>query len=298
MTWRLHLTDSAIYRIEILHGTPDVLCVWLTDDRVTFFDLHTGTALDELSVAPPPDVTPDDADEWAAFLATLRAPNGVHLPYIRTAYGTVHRTTDGKHLLYDGGHGLRWQSVAGAHRLEHGEPFTVVRMDTATGAVVALDEHGKLHIHRRGQLTATCDTGMIASGRLPSLVVAAGGRRMVLTDGVQVLLISGTGDLLARQPMPYPVGQVGLSPDGQTCVTADSDTGVMRAYQGDALTFTHQKFAVDLFAAAAPVQLLAAVATPRLAVGTIALTSSGTLAFTLEGMVTVSRLGEMQRLPR
>ena len=91
---------------------------------------------------------------------------------------------------------------------------------------------------------------------------------------------------------------MGLSPDGQTCVTADSDTGVMRAYQGDALTFTHQKFAVDLFAAAAPVQLLAAVATPRMAVGTIVLTSSGTLAFTLEGMVTVSHLDEMQRLPR
>lgn len=298
MTWRLHLTDSAIYRIEVLHGRPDVLCVWLTDERVAFFDLHTGAVLGELLAALPAGITPDDWDEWVAFLATLRGPNGVYLSYLRTAYGTIHRTTDGKHLLYDGGHELRWQSGAGGERLANGEPFTVVRMDEATGAVVALDERGKVHIYRCGRLVATCDTGIITSGRLPSLFVAAGGRRVALTDGAQVLLISGTGDLLTRLPMPYPVGQMGLSPDGQTCVTADSDTGVLRAYRGDRLTFTHQKFAVDLFAAAPPVQLLAAVATPRLAVGKITLTSSGVLVFTMEGMITVSSLDAMQRLPR
>ena len=121
-----------------------------------------------MSAALPQDVTPDDADEWAAFLATLRAPNDVHLPYIRTAYGTVHRTTDGKHLLYDGGHGLlRWQSVAGPSPGTRGAVHGRADGQRNGGTVVAVDEHGRLHIYRRGRLAATCDTGMIALERLP-----------------------------------------------------------------------------------------------------------------------------------
>jgi len=296
MAWRLHLTDGAIYRLNILHGNPDVLSVWLTDDQVAFFNLETGASLGKKTINPPVPAIPSNPS-WQIFTATLQAPNAARLPLIRLPALTLHRTINGQHTLQDGANGPQWQTPNGLRPLGGLDRFTVIQMDGVAGTVVALDEQGYFHLYQQGEHITSADIGLQPDDTIPEIAISDGGKRIVVTDGNRLAVLDSGGNLRARKTMLYPVGRLACAPDGHICLTTDAITGILRAYRTTDLTFTHQKFAVDLYAAATPIQLLAGVATPRTAVSALSLGNNNRLAFALGGFITVSSLAHMQKLP-
>src|SRR5262249_13532584 len=96
MSWRVHLTNQAIQSLHILPGKQSLLAAWTQRDRATYFDLETGIELGEHQHK----AVSRHADKWAEFIATLIAPNGAYLPFVRTAQASLYTTNDGKLRLY------------------------------------------------------------------------------------------------------------------------------------------------------------------------------------------------------
>lgn len=297
MSWRVHLSDDAIYRLDVL---ADVLCIWLTANEATFFELETGATLGTLSVNIPPTGLPErGSDEWAAFLDNLRAPNQARLPVIRLPNLTVYQTDDGTRRLYDDGHGLTLSSAGKEVSLGTADKlFVSLKMDRARGITAALDERGQLYIYQRAVLLAAEKSIglMCQDGYLPDVEIADGGSAVYASDGEQVVRTAQDGTVTKTLTVPYQVGQIACSRDGETLITTDSETGILRVYQGEHLRFTHQKFAVDLVAAAKQVQLLADIPTPRLGVSALAVTNTGVIVFAMDGIVTVTDFKAMQAI--
>lgn len=295
MAWRVHLSDEAVYRLDIL---KDILCVWVAMDEAAFFDLETGAALGTLAVSVPPDGLPErGTDEWMAFLDGLRAPNGARLPVIRLPNLTVHQTDDGTRRLYDDGHGVTLPTDDGETSLGMADKlFIAVKMDRGQGLVAALDERSNLYVYEQAlPLTTETDIGLQRhDDLLPDVVIADAGSALYAADGMQVVRATRDGGVVTTLKLPYPVGQIACSRNGEVLITTDSETGILRVYQGERMHFTHQKFAIDLFAAAQQVQLLADVPTPRLGVSALTVTDEGVVAFAMDGIVTVTHFTAMQ----
>src|SRR3982751_265804 len=81
MPWRVHLTNQAIQNLHILPGKQTLLAAWTQRDRATYFDLETGIELGEHQHK----AVSRQSDKWAEFIASLVAPNGAYLPFVRTA---------------------------------------------------------------------------------------------------------------------------------------------------------------------------------------------------------------------
>ncbi|MEM6528236.1 MAG: hypothetical protein AAF653_08065 [Chloroflexota bacterium] len=301
MTWRVHLSDSVVYRIDVLPGTPELLCVWFSNDEASFFDLASGAARGRLLVqVPDGDIDSDrGSEDWQQFLGGLRATNGAVLPVVRLPELTIHRTDDNRYRLYDDGHGLSLQ-VDGTE--QHIGPvdklFTSVKLDRTAGVAAALDERGLLHTSAGAQSVTSADVGLqLLPGILPDLAVADGAASIFLSDGSRIILTDRACNVRCAVPTHYPVGKIACSRNGHYCATSDSETGIIRVYTGEMLNFAYQKFAVDLFAAARPVQLLADMPTPRLGISALTITNNGVIAFAMDGMVTVTNLTAMQKMP-
>jgi hypothetical protein len=300
MAWRVHLADDSIYRLDILKGKPDVLCAWFAGDRVAYYDLATGVALGRVVFDAPPLETADrEGDAWTDFLATLRAPNGALLPLVRLPQLTIHQTTDGAFRLYDDGHGLTVHQGASETPLSAADTHLVtVMLNRETGTVAALDDRGKLYLLGTDRAPRIADIALQPDAHTVSeLVLADEGGVLFASDGYRVVRARADGGLDRQRVMAYYVSRLACSPDGERCATSDAETGIIRIYQGPNLTFERQKFAIDLYAAADPVQLLEDMPTPRLAVSALALDGE-TLAFAMEGMITVTHLSEMEQMPQ
>jgi hypothetical protein len=301
MAWRVHLTDDSIYRLDILPGEPDVLCAWVTGDYAAFFELDTGAALGREVFASPPTGTADrTSDEWRLFLDRLAAPNDGVLPVVRLRDLTIHSTDDGRQHLYDDGHGLTVQIENSELPLDTADThLTSVAMDRVMGISVAVDEDGQLYIFQQHIAVGRFDIGLEPGDTtLPELVLADNAAAIYGSDGKRLVRVTSGGRVQKTRPMPYFINRLACTRDGDLCATSDSETGILRVYQGAEMAFTHQKFAVDLFAAAEPVQLLADVVTPRLAVSALTMGNGGIIAFAMEGIVTVTDLTAMDRMPR
>ncbi|MEO0564796.1 MAG: hypothetical protein AAF125_22005 [Chloroflexota bacterium] len=301
MAWRVHLTDNSIYRLDILEGEPNVLCAWVKGDDAAFFDLDTGATLDRRELLPPLGGVADHTTaEWEAWLDELRAPNDAVLPVVRLKQLTVHRTSDGVQRLYDGGHGLAVQIDGNETPLGSADTHLVtVAMDRVMGATAALSEDGTLHIFQQHIPVGTFDVGLQPTREtLPDVVIADNAAAIYASDGARLVRVTSGGEVQKARPMHYFIHNLACTPDGDRCATTDPETGVIRVYQGEDMAFTHQKFAVDLYAAADEVQLMADVPTPRLAVSALALGSAGVIAFAMEGIITVTNLQAMEAMPR
>ncbi len=306
MAWRVHLSDDAIFRLDILHGSPDVLCAWVSSDEATFFDMASGASLGTFFVPRPLGIV-RGTDDWADYLEALCAPNGARLPYVRTPELAIHQTDDGQTRLYEDGHGLfvadgtRTNGQEQEYALGTAEKSIVaVQMARETGNIAALDERGKLYLYEQQYLINEHELGLMPQENLlPDVVIDHIGDSVFASDGKH--LLRTTADGTARQwlfrYMPYPIGKIACSPSGVYYATTDPETGIIRVYSGARLDFTHQKFAVDLFASAKQVQLIADVPTQRLGVSALAITDDGTLAFALEGIVTVAHIQAMEKMP-
>lgn len=297
MAWRVHLSDDLILQLHILSGKPDVLCAWVSWQEVVFFDLNTGALLARHQIALPA-VDDHDSDIWQAFLKTLNAPNGVRLPLVRLSSVVIHSTHEGQQF-YEDGHGLTYANGTEEMPLSGGSsPFVSVALDRVGGYIAALDDKGQLWLYHRHTFIGQFDIGLSTEEHiLPDVVISDNANAIFASDGYRLVRVNREGKVVKTETMMYFIGQLTCSPDGRYCATSDSETGIIRVYSDEALRFSHQKFAVDLYADARPVQLLASMPTPRLAVAVMALTNNGVLAFAMEGMMTVSHLNKMQKIP-
>jgi hypothetical protein len=301
MAWRIHLSDDVIYRMDILTGEPSVLCVWVAGDEAAFFDLATGAMFGRYTFRPlDASVAARSGEAWAKFLDGLRAPNSAVLPYVRLRSLTIHSTSDGAQRVYDDGHGL---TVAiDGHEVplaSGGAALVSVSLDATMGVMAALDEAGRLYIYQQHIPIGMFPLGLSPeAGVLPELVVADNAAAIIATDGRRLVRADNGGIVRKQREMSYFIGKLACSRDGNYVVTSDSETGILRVYQGDGLAFTHQKFAVDLYAKADALQLMADTPTPRLGVSALAISNTGLIAFAMEGIVTVTHISAMEKMPR
>lgn len=298
MPWRVHLTNQAIQSLQILPGKQTLLAAWTQRDRATYFDLETGVELGEhLHKA-----VSRQSDKWAEFIATLVAPNGAYLPFVRTAQATLFTTDDGKLRLYwMTGDELLLELDGKEVKLELKTKATVLALglDRLLGAIVALDAKGKLHLFQQHISVGNFDLKLnLNDDSQSSLAIGNGGSSIYVSDGHEIVLTDTSGKVKKRQPVHYFIGRMVCSPDGKRLVTSDPETGVIRVYTGDDLQPTHQRHALDLLQDAAQLQLIADLPPFNAAPGALAIDDKGNIAFNISGVVCATTLKQLAALPR
>lgn len=304
MTWRLHLTNQAIQALDILEGKPRLLAVWSRQDRVAFYDLDSGTALGE-KVLPAPPATDRLAPPWLAYLAGLTAPNGAFFPLVRTPSVIIHQTDDGRMHLYQenrgGTGGLFLASEGKEIRLDTGskDDFIALALDRFLGLSAALAEDGRLHVYQQHIHVGAFDLGLTPErGITPAVTISRGGGAIFASDGQRLAVTDTSGKVRQRIETPYTIGKMACSPDGQYVLTSDTDSGVLRVYAGADLALLRQRFAVDLIAHAAQVQLMADPPPYSVAISALKIDQRGVIAFAMSGVICVSAMTELDALPR
>src|SRR5512145_2590952 len=145
MTWRLHLSNQTIQRVDLLAGKTALLVAWAGRERAAFFELETGVEAGEL-LYKAPVVDSRQTPKWQEFVAGLVASNGVALPFARVGSTTIYTTEDGRmRLYYTGGAELFLETGGKEVKLETGATdFVAIGLDRFLGLVAALDEEGQL----------------------------------------------------------------------------------------------------------------------------------------------------------
>lgn len=300
MAWRLHLTDRVIRRLDILPGKPNVLAAWTNPDRVTFLDLQNGVKLADRTIEKPENDDRQNAT-WAAYVKDLNAPNGAYLPFVRIPKLAIYQAADGSVRLYRASEiDLRLAADGQETRLEmDNAAFVAVALEPQTGIIAALDRGAKLHLYRRSARAGIFDTGLTLMDELqPHIAIVDGGKRIFAADGQRVVALDAEGKTLKQMTAPYSMGSMCCSPDGKLFALVDLDANVIRVYDGATFAPTHQRFALDLLADAKKTQLFPTAAASSAAVGPVAMTNRGVMAFAISGIVCATNLTRMKLLPR
>ncbi len=302
MNWRLHLTNQSIRDLRILSGKPSLLAVWAQGDRVEFYDVESGAWHGYRQIGAPPKDRDYLSKAWGAFLKNLGNSKGsAFLPLVLTRLAAIHSSHDGRFVLFHEPHNrLRLLADGRLHALEAigAEGLVAVAMDGASGLVGALDARGRLSVYRRGMLTGAFDTGLqIDPLRTSSLVVSKGGRCFFLTDGSQIVLTDASGAAARRVQVHYRIRHIACSPAGDMVVTSDNEAGLIRVYHGADLGHSHQRFAQDLIAEAQQVQLMADLPPVSAGISALAAGSRGEIGFAMSGVVCMTNVNRMAKLP-
>lgn len=301
MTWRVHLANMAIQQLQIISGKQAVLAAWPRPNRVHFYDLETGILLSEMALPSPPDA-PYSSEAWHTYTAQLNGPDeGMYLPVVRTRQLEIFFTDDGKLRLYHGGDAQLVMEVDGQTiNLDTGDAqrFRALDMDRALGTVAALDEQGRLYLYQQTIRIGAFDIGLKpqTDTRL-SIVLARGSDQVVATDGQRLVLCDTGGEVQQSLDLHYNVGRLAVSPGGGMIIASDIEAGVIRAYNSS-LMQTHQRFAIDLVASATQVQLLADLPPVGTTISALVAHNKGIFAFAMSGVVCVSNVEHMDKLPR
>jgi len=303
MSWRIHLTNQAIQYLHILPGKKPALVVWTRSDRAHFYDLNTGTLLDEYRLPDLPENTNRRSEEWQAYVGNLYGPDmSVYLPHIQIGATDVYCTDDGKLRLYHTTDGKYHMETDGAETtLAHvpNDGFIAVDLDRALGTFVALDYSRQLHIYQQNIYMGVFDIGLNDDrDSRPHIMVTRGGSSIFASDGHKIVQANINGEVIKTQEVHYRISHMACSPGGGMILTHDIETGVLRVYQGDTLIRTHQKHAIDLVLAANQIQLLADLPPLDTGISAIALHNRGTICFAMSGVVCVSDVSVMDELPR
>jgi hypothetical protein len=298
MAWRVHLTNQAIQRLDILPGKPTLLAAWTQRDRATYFDLETGVEMGEHQHK----AVARQSDKWPEFAASLVAPNGAHLPYVRTAGATLYTTEDGRMRLFYMGEAMLSLEVEGKDvplEVKGTSNFRALAFDRMMGVIAALDEKGKLHVYQQHIRVGAFDLKMKpGEDYAPALAIAEGGTSIFVSSGTEIAMTDAGGKVKKRQSVHYFIRRIACSPDGKLLATTDGETGVIRVYDGTDLTPTHQRHAIDLLHRADQLQLIADFPPATAAPGALVVGNGGVLAFTIAGVVCATGLKQMDALPR
>jgi hypothetical protein len=278
-----------------------VLAVRVRKRLVYFYDLRHGTPLDEHKIERPPREK-RTSDAWQTYLDTLTGPGGSpYLPYVTPGSLDIYSTDDGRLHLYRTRKGLYLATEGTEERLpiEEAKRFVALDLDRALGTIVALDENGRLHIYQQNIRIGAFEIGLDADAMLrPRVVVSRGGGAIFATDGRRLVLVEGSGNVQQTLNAHYDIGRMTCSPGGGMVLTTDRQSGVVRAYQGDTLILTHQKFAIDLVADATQKQLMADLPPMGTAISAIAAYSRGRVVFAMSGVVCATDVSRMDEVPR
>jgi len=285
--WRLHLTNSSVIQLDIVHGKQAILAAWANDGSASYYALETGSALGKTRFVLPK--TTDYADEqWTTFLPTLKGPKGAPLPRIRADSGQVW-TADGglTAVMYMGGASLTHLTAGGISKTYgYDVAPTILAVDPQTYTAAALDVKGALLIAKPDGGVKTVKLGLEPQIDLPlSVKIARGAARIAVSDGLRLMVTDGAGKRLALRELAYACSLIALSQDGARVLTYDSDSGVLRSYQAEDLTMTHQRFVSDLMTTARQVQLMADVPPARAALSALTCDGEGHIAFAVMGQV-------------
>lgn len=291
--WRLHLANSAILHLDVIDGEPPLLAIWAREGKVSFCDLERGAAHGTASYLPP-----EQHENLRLFVASLKDTKERPLNYARIDGRSFWPRSDGRLLEYEGG------AKVELHETSAGSVPTVLRFDVTPRAmaidsktllVAAVDSKGALLLGKIGGTVKTLKPGLTPSDDLPiSIVVARGGKRIVVSDGAHLIVID-SGKVAAKRDLHYSCGLLALSPGGGHLMTFDSDSGVVRAYQPDGLVLTHQRFVSDLLSAADELQLTGFAELPpsSAAVSAMTIDDDGRFAFAVFGQICGSPLSSM-----
>jgi hypothetical protein len=302
MAWRIHLSNQSIQNIYFLAGKPAALAVWTRRDKVSFFETSAGTLLGEHNLSEVPKV-PRSSETWQTYLGKLRgADPQYYLPYARLRNLEVFSTDDGKLRIYrqqDERLFIETEGEEEALSLVGGERLVAMDLDGALGVFVGLDENLRLHIYQQNIRVGAFDVGLKNEGDLRAQVcISRGGDIIYASDGQRLVAVDTGGNRKKKIETHYFIGRLACSPAGGMVLTSDIESGVLRAYKGENLILTHQKFAIDLVAAATQVQLLADLPPTGTAVSAIAAHTKGILAFAMGGVVVLSDVSMLDEVPR
>jgi len=302
MSWRIHLTNQAIQSLHILPGRSPVLVIWTRNNRVHFYDLDTGVLLSE-RIIPTAPKQPRHSDAWQEFAATLTGPDQVYyLPFVRANGTDIFATDDGKLRLYrvqDNEFYMETDGAEEALTIAEADRFLTLDLDRALGTVAALDEQYRLHVYQQNIRVGAFDLAFQSDLNLqPAVAVSRGGSSIFASDGRHLIATDSSGKIKKRIETHYYIRRMVCSPGGGMVMTSDMESGVLRVYRGDDLTLTHQKFAIDLVADAAQIQLLADLPPMGTSISALTAYSRGVLAFAMSGVVCVTDVTYMDELPR
>ena len=298
MPWRVHLSNRALYRLDILNAPRSpLLAAWSQTDRIAYFDLETGAAMGErgLEIA---DSDVRRSDTWQAVLPQLIAPNRAYPPVVFSESWTIYTMQDGRRRFYEG-NVLYIVNGQNDTKLKL-ETVVAVGLERTTGLLAALDHTGKLHLYDAGQATPrTFDVALPGPPNARSgVAVMIGGEAIVIASGHFLIKMDRQGNVMKRMELPYSIGQFASSPDGHLIACADIETNVLRIYDGDRFQPMFQRHAVDLMAGATQLQLIADLPPSRVAINSLAVDDAGNLAFALAGVICVTAAAQMRTLPR
>lgn len=294
--WRLHLTNSAVIQLDIIQGKQAILAAWATDGSASYYSLDTGISLGKTTFILPK--TTDYADEqWAAFLPTLKGPKNTPLPRFRPDVGQVWTADNGlTAVVYTGGTTLTHIS-AGGEAKTYGYDVTPLSLtlDPQTYTAAGLDSKGVLLIAKPNGGVKTVKLGLDPQIELPlNVKIARGAGRIAASDGSLLIVTDGAGKKLAVKELAYACSLIALSQDGARVLTYDSDSGVLRSYQADDLTMTHQRFVSDLLTGARQIQLMADLPPVRASLSALTCDGDGHVAFGVTGQVCAAVLDHLK----
>ena len=302
MAFRIHLTNQAIQRLHILPSKPPQLVVWTRHDKAYFYNLETGILLNEQHLGDAPTDS-RGSEAWLNFLSRTKGNESkFYLPMVRTQTLDMLSTDDGALRVYrqrDGQLFMETDGVEDKLTLKGGDSLISMDLDGALGTFVGLDDNLKLHIYQQNIRVGAFDIGLKRDADLrANVTISRGGTAIYATDGRRIVYVDTGGNVQKTLDTHYYIGQMAASPNGGMILTSDMESGVLRVYKGDKLILTHQKFAIDLVAAANQIQLMADLPPTSTAISTMTAYNKGILAFAMSGVVCVTDVKHMDEVPR
>ena len=299
MTWRVHVSDSSIRKLQHFGPEPTLLAVTTQTGRIAYFEQVTGAPRGHLQLHPPRSAFAFDNPVWRSYLDSLgSAGNGACPPLISLPQLDIYSTVDGgMRLLHAVSGELIWLGASESKVLMASGDLLALDMDRSSGRAVTLNSRGQLRIYDAGELLRSVDIGLrLDPLSLVDVKIGGGGARIFVTDGRQIVALDEAGGERGRLRLHYGAGSLAVSPSGEVVLCSDNGAGLIRAYRGADLMPTHQRFAQDLLAEAQQVQLMAELPPFSIAISALAASDDGTIAFAMSGVVCVSSLDRMTTL--
>lgn len=299
MPWRIHLANRPLHRIDLLSSPRSrLLAAWSQPDRVSYYELESGAKLRDQKL------TTDwqslrSSEDWQAASEEWVAPNGVYPPVMMCDGGTIYTNRSGKIRLYHGADGSLVMAHGSQEKMLSVDEIHALAMARESGAVAVLDVESTLHLCDRDAEPDTINLDLVLGpNRRTGLAMTAEGDTVFVSHSDCLLRVNTRTRSTACLNLHYRIGQFASSPDGRLLACADTDTNVIRLYDGETLTPRYQGHAVDLMAKAPQLQLIADLPPALVAVSNLALDDRGTLAFALAGVICVTGIDLLQPVPR
>ena len=299
MPWRIHLANRPLHRVDLLTNARScLLAAWSQPDRVSYFDAETGAKLGDYHLTLD-WLSLRSFDSWQAALEDFAAPNSAYPPMLVSDGGIIYLNHSGARRLYVGSDGSLLLANGTQETALTQDTVHVIAMDRVSGLLALLDSEARLHLYQDGQEARQIPLDMqIIPNRRTGLVVAEGGDAVYVAHDHRLLHVNTTTETVETLDVHYHIGQFASSPDGAFVACADTDTNVVRIYNGQGLSPLFQGHAVDLMVKAPQLQLIADLPPARVAVSNMALDHQGRLAFALAGVVCMTNLESLQAVPK